>query len=180
MFTGLVEGVAEVQRIRPQRAHLEVVLGSDLSCQLSHNQSVAHQGICLSVTAVDQRTHRVTVIQETLKTTNASAWREGDLVNLERALSAQGRFEGHIVQGHIDTVATCTRVLAEQTNRVYTFVLGQESFSFSGKGFCCAQWGESHGFSCRGEDLFCCAHPSHLSQNEFPTGSYGRCGQCRV
>ncbi len=107
MFTGIIEAFGIVQSIEKQGTNAAFLLSSPISKELKVDQSVAHNGVCLTVEEVKEGMHRVTAIEETLKKTNLSSWQEGTLVNLERCMTMNGRIDGHIVQGHVDTTATC-------------------------------------------------------------------------
>ncbi|MCY4419170.1 MAG: riboflavin synthase [Cytophagales bacterium] len=132
MFTGLVEAVGTVLDISMQEEGYSFVrIKSPLGPQLQHNQSVAHQGICLSVSKTSKENtpeeHGLTLLEETKKRTNFADWRRGSKLNLERALPVSGRWEGHIVQGHVDTVADCVKISREGRDRIYTFSLKEAS-----------------------------------------------------
>jgi riboflavin synthase len=107
MFTGIIEAFGIVQSIEKQGTNTIFHVSSPVSDELKVDQSVSHNGVCLTVEEVKQGIHRVTAIEETLKKTNLSAWQRGTLVNLERCMTMNGRIDGHIVQGHVDTTATC-------------------------------------------------------------------------
>jgi len=108
MFTGIIEAFGVVHSIEKQGTNRTFWISSPISAELKIDQSVAHSGVCLTVEAVTDGMHRVTAIEETLKKTNLFSWKEGSLVNMERCLQMNGRLDGHIVQGHADTTATCT------------------------------------------------------------------------
>jgi riboflavin synthase len=107
MFTGIIESLGLVQNIENQGTNKVFQIVSSISPELKVDQSVSHNGVCLTVEAVQEGMHRVTAIAETLKKTTLSDWQPGDLVNLERCLMMNGRLDGHIVQGHVDGRATC-------------------------------------------------------------------------
>lgn len=107
MFTGIIEAQGRVENITREGKNIHFDLSSSISDELKIDQSVAHDGACLTVVALDSGKHRVTAIDETLLKTNLSEWTVGTHVNLERCMPSGGRFDGHIVQGHIDTVGTC-------------------------------------------------------------------------
>jgi len=113
MFTGIIEALGEVVSLEQEAQNLHLTLRSSVSGELKIDQSIAHDGVCLTVTACDAETHTVTAIAETLRRTNLGQWQVGTLVNLERCMPAHGRFDGHIVQGHVDDTATCERVEEE-------------------------------------------------------------------
>jgi riboflavin synthase len=110
MFTGIIETMAEVVRIVPEATNLTFWLRSNLTGELKIDQSVAHNGVCLTVVAIESDTYAVTAIDETLRRTNLGSWQVGSRVNLERCMPAHGRFDGHIVQGHVDTTGRVERI----------------------------------------------------------------------
>jgi len=107
MFTGIIESLGWVRSITTQGTNKSFWIESPLSQELKIDQSVSHNGVCLTVEEVKDGLHRVTAIEETLQKTNLESWQTGDLVNLERCMLLNGRLDGHIVQGHVDTTATC-------------------------------------------------------------------------
>jgi riboflavin synthase len=110
MFTGIIEAMGKVERIVTDQANKHFCIASPISHELKIDQSVSHNGVCLTVTKVEGGKHWVTAVDETLKKSTLGGWKEGNFINLERCMAANGRFDGHIVQGHIDQVGTCTRV----------------------------------------------------------------------
>ena len=106
MFTGIIESFGTIHRIIREGSNVHYELSSPISSELKIDQSLAHDGVCLTVVEVTPEHYRVTAIDETLKKTNLSSWSEGKKVNLERCMPANGRFDGHIVQGHVDQVGT--------------------------------------------------------------------------
>jgi len=107
MFTGIIETFGTVERIVAEGTNLHFTIASVLSHELKIDQSVAHNGVCLTVVALTDSTHTVTAIQETLEKSNLLYLKEGMKVNLERCMQMNGRLDGHIVQGHVDQTATC-------------------------------------------------------------------------
>lgn len=110
MFTGIIEELGEVIGLRPEGTNVHISVRAKLTEELKVDQSVAHNGVCLTVVEINEDTYTVTAIEETLKRSNLSDWEKGTLVNLERCMPANGRFDGHIVQGHVDTTAKCVSV----------------------------------------------------------------------
>jgi len=110
MFTGIIEQLGEVKKIDKEGSNIHFTLSAPFVDELKIDQSVAHNGVCLTVVKIEGNTYVVTAIQETLDKTNLKNWKIGDLVNLERCMPANGRFDGHIVQGHVDTIATCKNI----------------------------------------------------------------------
>lgn len=121
MFTGIIEAVAEVAEIRAEGSNLTFVMHVPLASELKIDQSVSHNGVCLTVTQVWDNHYTVTAIDETLQKTNLGHWKPGTLVNLERCLAVNGRFDGHIVQGHVDQTAICTQVQSQDGSWLFNF-----------------------------------------------------------
>ncbi|MCX2451298.1 riboflavin synthase [Pedobacter sp. PLR] len=109
MFTGIIETLAEITAIREEGTNLHFTVKSELSNELKIDQSVAHNGVCLTVVALTEDSFTVTAIQETLEKTNLGHLRVGSKVNLERCMEMNGRLDGHIVQGHVDQTAVCVK-----------------------------------------------------------------------
>jgi riboflavin synthase len=121
MFTGIVETIGEIIEIRQEMGNFHFLISSPISHELKVDQSLSHNGVCLTVTKIEALSHWVTAISETLSKTNLGLWQMGTMVNLERCLSVNGRFDGHIVQGHVDGTAKCTKVLEENGSWRYRF-----------------------------------------------------------
>ncbi|SFN87078.1 riboflavin synthase alpha chain [Algoriphagus ornithinivorans] len=102
MFTGIIESFGVIQNITKEGSNVHFDLESEICSELKIDQSVAHDGVCLTVVRTDPKAYRVTAIDETIQKTNLAAWKVGKKVNLERCMPANGRFDGHIVQGHVD------------------------------------------------------------------------------
>jgi riboflavin synthase len=121
MFTGIIESLGVVQEVKKEKDNIHITIDSSITGELKIDQSVAHNGICLTVVAITGTTYTVTAIGETIKKTNLSYWEVGNNVNLERAMKLGDRLDGHIVQGHVDQVGTC--IVAKETNGswFYTF-----------------------------------------------------------
>ena len=120
MFTGIIEKVGTVSNLKKERDNLQMIIQSEFSNELKIDQSVSHNGICLTVVAIGTGTHTVTAITETLNKTNLGKLKEGDLVNLERCMQINGRLDGHIVQGHVDQTGICTEVIEKNGSWEYT------------------------------------------------------------
>lgn len=110
MFTGIIETLAKVEKIEKENTNVHFTFSSAITSELKIDQSVAHNGVCLTVVKIDGNKYVVTAIDETLKRTNLGELKTGDFVNLERCMPANGRFDGHIVQGHVDATAKCIEV----------------------------------------------------------------------
>ncbi|MEO6306105.1 MAG: riboflavin synthase [Bacteroidia bacterium] len=107
MFTGIIETLAKVEKIEKENTNVHFTFSSAITNELKIDQSVAHNGVCLTVVKIEGNNYVVTAIDETLKRTNLGELKTGNLVNLERCMPANGRFDGHIVQGHVDITAKC-------------------------------------------------------------------------
>ena len=121
MFTGIIEEIGEVTAIEREKSNVHFTLKAKMASHLKVDQSLAHNGCCLTVVEQSDTKYKVTAIQETLDKTNLEDWAIGTRINLERCMKADGRFDGHIVQGHIDCVATCIEVLDLDGSWKYTF-----------------------------------------------------------
>lgn len=121
MFTGIVEGMGVVKAIEKEGENIHFTLSSSFTDELKIDQSVAHNGCCLTVVKIDGNDYVVTAIQETLNKTNLNDWRPGTKVNLERCMQMNGRLDGHIVQGHVDTTAKCTNIENQDGSWKFTF-----------------------------------------------------------
>ena len=121
MFTGIIEAVGKVTSIESNGTNRSFWVQSTISDELKVDQSVSHEGVCLTVEAVQAGKHKLTAIEETLKKTNLDLWQEGKLVNLERCMQMNGRLDGHIVQGHVDTTAICTEVKTLEGSWQFSF-----------------------------------------------------------
>lgn len=121
MFSGIVESAARVVRIERERENLHITLNCPFASELRIDQSVAHNGVCLTVVAIEEDSYTVTAISETLQKSNLGLLKVGDEVNVERSMRADGMLDGHIVQGHVDTTALCTAVSSADGSWYYTF-----------------------------------------------------------
>lgn len=121
MFTGIIEQVGQIIDIKEEKSNLHFTISSPISSELKVDQSVAHNGCCLTVVSVNNTSYVVTAIAETLNKTNLGSWKIGTSVNLERCMLMNGRLDGHIVQGHVDTVAKCIAISDEQGSWKFTF-----------------------------------------------------------
>ena len=121
MFTGIIEASGQVQSIRQEGTNLHFTIASPISTELKIDQSLSHNGVCLTVVGLSEGSHIVTAIDETLRRSNLGAWQPGTEVNLERAMQANARLDGHIVQGHVDATGTCTAVEEVDGSWVFHF-----------------------------------------------------------
>ncbi|GAB3315725.1 riboflavin synthase [Larkinella ripae] len=127
MFTGIIETTGEVIDITAEGTNLTFHLKSSLAPELKVDQSLSHNGVCLTVTSVSGETYTVTAVDETLKKTNLGQIKTGDRVNLERCMPANGRFDGHIVQGHVDQTGVVTRISNQNGSWLFDFRYGLAS-----------------------------------------------------
>lgn len=109
MFTGIIETLGTITEIRTEGTNVHYTIHSEISAELKIDQSVAHNGVCLTVVELNGDTHTVTAIEETLRKTNLSDLKQGSKINLERCMQMNGRLDGHIVQGHVDQTAVCIK-----------------------------------------------------------------------
>jgi riboflavin synthase len=123
MFTGIIEALGTIVGVKDEESNRHFTVQSPFAGELKIDQSVAHDGVCLTVVALDLAagTHTVTAIAETLRKTNLGQWQPGRHINLERCLAAGGRFDGHIVQGHVDATAECVLVEDQNGSWLYRF-----------------------------------------------------------
>ncbi|ESU29822.1 ribE protein [Flavobacterium limnosediminis JC2902] len=121
MFTGIIETLGTIQDIRKEDSNIHVTVNSSITSELKIDQSVAHNGICLTVVAIKNDTYTVTAIKETIEKTNLGDWRIGDVVNIERAMKLGDRLDGHIVQGHVDQTGTCKNIEDVSGSIYFTF-----------------------------------------------------------
>ena len=121
MFTGIIETLGSVVELQNDQGNLHLTISSVISDELKIDQSVAHNGVCLTVVRIDGGTHTVTAIEETLNKTALGNLKPGDNVNLERCMQMNGRLDGHIVQGHVDQIAKCIKLLDRNGSWEYTF-----------------------------------------------------------
>lgn len=121
MFTGIIEDIGRIQQIEKESQNLHITVSSAITSELKIDQSVAHNGICLTVVKINAPNYTVTAIDETIKKTNISNLKVGDSVNLERAMKLDARLDGHMVQGHVDQIATCIQVEEAAGSWVFTF-----------------------------------------------------------
>lgn len=119
MFTGIIEQLGKVEKLEKNGSNITLTVSAALSSELKIDQSLSHNGVCLTIETIEGNTYTVTAIEETLQKTNLGSWKEGTIVNLERCLRFDGRLDGHIVQGHVDTVAQCTQVIEKDGSWEY-------------------------------------------------------------
>lgn len=121
MFTGIIETLGTIQSLKKEGENIHLTIHSTITNELKIDQSVAHNGVCLTVVSIDNDNYTVTAIKETLDKTNLGDWKEGDIVNLERAMKLGDRLDGHIVQGHVDQIAVCKNIQEADGSWYFTF-----------------------------------------------------------
>ncbi|NJM79950.1 MAG: riboflavin synthase [Flavobacterium sp.] len=121
MFTGIIETLGTIKEISKDQENLHIKVASSFTNELKIDQSVAHNGICLTVIAIENDIYTVTAIQETIEKTNISSWRKNDFINLERAMKLGARLDGHIVQGHVDQIGICKNIEEANGSWYFTF-----------------------------------------------------------
>ncbi|NHM05978.1 riboflavin synthase [Flavobacterium sp. CYK-4] len=125
MFTGIIETLGSIEEIKKKGQNLDFTIASGLTGELKIDQSVAHNGVCLTVVAIKEDHYTVTAIHETILKTNLSDWKTGEVVNLERAMKLGDRLDGHIVQGHVDQTGTCKSIVSAEGSWYFTFEYNQ-------------------------------------------------------
>lgn len=130
MFTGIIEKTGFIKEIINSGTNKSFWIESELTTELKIDQSLSHNGICLTVEAIKDGHHRVTAIEETILKTNAGTWNTGDVVNLERCMQLNGRLDGHIVQGHVDCTAICDEALEKAGSWEYSFTYPEKFAAF--------------------------------------------------
>lgn len=121
MFTGIIKELGVVQKIEKEGSNIHVTIEAEMTKELNVDESVAHNGVCLTVVAINNNQYTVTAIEETMLKTNLGAWIVGTEVNLERAMIMNARLDGHIIQGHVDKTGTCTAIKEVDGSWYFTF-----------------------------------------------------------
>ncbi len=121
MFTGIIESVGFVKNLKQEKENLHITIESNFTSELKIDQSIAHNGVCLTIVNIDGNAYTITAIKETLDKSNLKYIAIGDEINLERAMILGARLDGHIVQGHVDQTAVCTNILEENGSWVFSF-----------------------------------------------------------
>lgn len=127
MFTGIIEGMGKVKDIKKEGSNYIFYMETEFTSELKMNQSLSHNGVCLTITEVIENIYTVTAVEETLKKTNLGDLRSGDFVNLERAMSTNYRFDGHIVQGHVDQTGICSHIETLEGSWLFDFEYDQKA-----------------------------------------------------
>jgi len=126
MFTGIIESTGKIEKIDSEGKNIKLTLSSNLSSELRVDESLSHNGVCLTVTDCNKNFYSVTIIDESLKKTNFSTVKVGSQINLERSLKIDGRLDGHIVQGHVDDIAKCIKKIDQENSWLFTFEFSEK------------------------------------------------------
>lgn len=138
MFTGIIQTFGEVVAIKKDKSNIHFTIKSKISKDLKIDQSVAHNGVCLTVVAKNNQSHEVTAIKETLDKTTLAHWQIGDKINIETAMQSKAFLDGHIVQGHVDMIAICKKIKQEDGSTLFKFkFLEKPKFTLVDKGSIC-------------------------------------------
>ena len=137
MFTGIIEVLGKIENIEKEGSNVHFTVSSAIASELKVDQSVSHSGVCLTVTECNENLHKVTAIDETLKKSNLGALELGHEVNLERCMISNGRFDGHVVQGHVDKTAKVTGIKEEDGSWIFDFSFGASEEVVVDKGSIC-------------------------------------------
>jgi riboflavin synthase len=121
MFTGIIEEAAKIVALKKEKENLHITMECSFADELKIDQSISHNGVCLTVVSIKDNTYTVTAIKETLLKSNLGRLKVGDKINLERSAKLDGRLDGHIVQGHVDQTAICTDVKESEGSWYFTF-----------------------------------------------------------
>ena len=120
MFTGIIENVAQITKLEKHQTNLNITLKSKLASEFKVDQSISHNGICLTVVFIENDYYSVTAIEETIKKSTIGLWRVGDNINLERAMKIGDRLDGHMIQGHVDQIGQCTKAIEQDGSWLFT------------------------------------------------------------
>lgn len=137
MFTGIIEKVDRVSQIKKEGSNVRIRISSTLTPELKVDQSIAHNGVCLTVEELHIDSYEVVAVEETLKKTNLGKLKSGDLVNLERCMKLNDRLDGHMVQGHVDTTAIVKEVKEKEGSWIFSFQLKEKTKMIVEKGSIC-------------------------------------------
>ncbi len=175
MFTGIIESVATITDVVKDGSNIDFWVESAIAQELKIDQSVAHNGVCLTVVAIDGDRYKVTAVDETLKKTSLNTWQKGTKVNLERSLKVGDRLDGHFVQGHVDAVATCTDKQQLEGSWLFSFTYPQ---AFAGlvieKGSICLNGVSLTAFNTKGNNVTVTIIPytyEHTNFSQLEVGS---------
>ena len=137
MFTGIIEDLATVVKLQKKGNNLNIFCKSNITSELKIDQSVSHNGVCLTISSIQDDLYMVTAINETLNKTNLELIELGDIINLERSVKLQDRLDGHLVQGHIDQTVICKSILEDKGSHIFTFTFKKLKHVLIEKGSIC-------------------------------------------
>ena len=137
MFTGIIEDIATVVNLKKDKENLNITCSSNITNELKIDQSLSHNGICLTVVAIENNNYTVTAVKETLQKTNLSNLKLNDKINLERSLKLSDRLDGHIVQGHVDHTAICKNIVEQEGSYLVIFEFKKNQNIIVNKGSIC-------------------------------------------
>ena len=137
MFTGIIEDIATVVNLKKDKENLDITCSSNITNELKIDQSPSHNGICLTVVAIENNNYTVTAVKETLQKTNLSNLKINDKINLERSLKLSDRLDGHIVQGHVDHTASCKSIIEQEGSYLVIFEFEKNQNIIVNKGSIC-------------------------------------------
>tara|TARA_B100000579_G_scaffold425132_1_gene430466 strand:+ start:5464 stop:6048 length:585 start_codon:yes stop_codon:yes gene_type:complete len=146
MFTGIIETTGIVKSIKENKKNLDIIVSSSLSSELNVDESLSHNGVCLTITNCNNKSHSVTVVNESLDKSNFSKINIGSIINLERSMKIGGRIDGHLVQGHVDDTAKCIEIIDqgnswsyvfEYSNRFSNYIIEKGSICINGVSLTC-------------------------------------------
>ena len=168
MFTGIVETLGRITRAEHEGSNVHFTIESTISKALKIDQSVAHNGVCLTVVACDKETHTVTAVAETLLKTNLGTWKVNKVVNLERAMKLGDRLDGHIVQGHVDTTGKCIGKETLEGSHLFNFEFPEKFAALIiEKGSICINGVSLTAFNCGRNNFSVTIIPYTLSHTDF-------------
>ena len=173
MFTGIIEQQGKIKTIETEGSNVHFYVEAPLSNELKVDQSLSHNGVCLTTVEVEKGVHKVTAVDETLKKSNLGRLKPGDFVNLERSMVANGRFDGHIVQGHVDETAQCSNVKEEEGSWVFSFKLTKPTNLLVEKGSVSINGISLTCFNVTSESFDCAIIPYTFEHTNFGTMKAG-------
>ena len=177
MFSGIVEEAAPVVKLRKEKENLHITMKCSFTSELKIDQSISHNGVCLTVVNIEDDAYTVTAIKETLEKSNIGLLEVGDKVNLERSTRLDSRLDGHMVQGHVDQTATCTSVREADGSWYYTFEYepAQEDYITVEKGSVSVNGVSLTVVNSKDKSFEVAIIPFHLRDDQFPSDREGYC-----
>lgn len=168
MFTGIIENLGKIVAIEKEGTNVHFTLESNWNNELKIDQSVAHNGVCLTITAINDNQYKVTAVAETLVKTNLNNWEKSDIINLEQAMLLGSRLDGHIVQGHVDTVGVCIHKEKLDGSTLFSFSFPQNFAALIiEKGSICINGVSLTAFNCQKNQLTVTIIPYTLEHTNF-------------